>query len=450
MFEKKAYVLLLLFFALKINAAVERGPYLSWVNDPHTTITITWQTAVAESSILEYGVDTTNTDTIINPVIDTSHSIEVTNLEPSSKYYYRVRLDSQFHSFKTAATSSEPFTFCVFGDTRTDSVAHQSVVDRIVAIEPNFVLHTGDLVYNGYSLDDWNTFFNIEKNLMNSIPFMPSIGNHEVPSTIYLELFYLPGNEKWYSFNYSNAHFICLDTESDLTGTQLIWLEDDLLSANAKPEIDWIFVYFQKPPYSKGAWGSDTVIRNAWCNLFETYNVDMVFSGHNHFYQRTNIINDVIYIVTGGGGAPLYDPDTASWIAYSEKTYHCCKVDVNGLSLRMDAIKPDGTIFDSLITTISSCEEKKSTTTSLAACYQNYPNPFTQATTIKYYLSSKSKVSLKIYDITGRVIKTLANEEQEAGSYNVSFKTKDLTSGIYFAKLSAGGYNKTKKLTLVK
>ncbi len=78
------------------------------------------------------------------------------------------------------------------------------------------------------------------------------------------------------------------------------------------------------------------------------------------------------------------------------------------------------------------------------------PNPFIQSTTIKYHLPTKSKVSLEIYDITGRTVKTLVNEEKEAGSYNISFSAKELSAGIYFAKLVVDDVKKTKKLTILR
>ncbi len=79
-----------------------------------------------------------------------------------------------------------------------------------------------------------------------------------------------------------------------------------------------------------------------------------------------------------------------------------------------------------------------------------YPNPVVGSAIIKYQLPVKSEISLKIYDITGRIVKTLASEEKKAGSYNVSFDTKGLTTGIYFAKLVVDDYKETKKLILMK
>ncbi len=81
---------------------------------------------------------------------------------------------------------------------------------------------------------------------------------------------------------------------------------------------------------------------------------------------------------------------------------------------------------------------------------QNYPNPFIKSTIIKYQLPIKSKVSLKIYDVAGRMVKTLVNKEKKAGCYNVKLDAEGLSSGIYFIKLVAGDYKETKKLILMR
>ncbi|MFA5031667.1 MAG: T9SS type A sorting domain-containing protein [bacterium] len=77
-------------------------------------------------------------------------------------------------------------------------------------------------------------------------------------------------------------------------------------------------------------------------------------------------------------------------------------------------------------------------------------NPFIRTTTISYQIPVKTKVLLKIYDITGRPVKTLVNSEKEAGSYDVSFNAMGLSSGIYFVRFAAGNYKSTKKLILMR
>jgi hypothetical protein len=82
--------------------------------------------------------------------------------------------------------------------------------------------------------------------------------------------------------------------------------------------------------------------------------------------------------------------------------------------------------------------------------YQNYPNPFNPITTIKYQIPEAGIVSLKIYDILGRDIATLVNEEKPAGFYEYDFNASDLSSGVYLYQLKAGSYVESKKMLLLK
>ena len=81
---------------------------------------------------------------------------------------------------------------------------------------------------------------------------------------------------------------------------------------------------------------------------------------------------------------------------------------------------------------------------------QNYPNPFNPATTIKYGLPERSFVELKLYDMLGREVTTIVNEEQDAGYYEIEFNASTLASGVYFYRLQAGSFIETKKMVLMK
>ncbi len=81
---------------------------------------------------------------------------------------------------------------------------------------------------------------------------------------------------------------------------------------------------------------------------------------------------------------------------------------------------------------------------------QNYPNPFNPVTVINYQLPVNSFVTLKIYDVLGNEIKTIVNENQEAGTYKIDFDGSSLTSGMYIYKLTANGFTSTKKMMLLK
>ncbi len=81
---------------------------------------------------------------------------------------------------------------------------------------------------------------------------------------------------------------------------------------------------------------------------------------------------------------------------------------------------------------------------------QNFPNPFNPTTMIDYQLPGNSEVTLRVYDVLGREVKTLVNQNQKAGDYDVAFDAADLPSGVYFYRLQAGSYNETRKLVLLK
>ena len=81
---------------------------------------------------------------------------------------------------------------------------------------------------------------------------------------------------------------------------------------------------------------------------------------------------------------------------------------------------------------------------------QNYPNPFNPSTSITYQIPDKEFVTLIVYDILGRKVKTLINEKQEAGSYSVIFDASKLASGLYIAQLQSDKFSKTIKMNLVK
>jgi hypothetical protein len=90
--------------------------------------------------------------------------------------------------------------------------------------------------------------------------------------------------------------------------------------------------------------------------------------------------------------------------------------------------------------------------------FQNYPNPFNPTTKIKYTIpanvilngAKNLNVSIKVYDVLGNEVAALVNEEKQPGTYGINFDGSNLSSGIYFYTLTAGGYKSTKKLTLIK
>jgi hypothetical protein len=192
-------------------------------------------------------------------------------------------------------------------------------------------------------------------------PYMISIGNHaiiEVNNPDYGkrfgELFSFPGNDMYYSFNYSNVCFIALNISLDehrISPTERTWLIDTLTEANNSPYIDWIFVYFHVPLFSSGGHGCNQDLIDDYAQIFDDYKIDIVFQGHDHHYERMHI-NDTYYFVNGGAGGmlDLYIPwyKARSWSEYKLLCYHYLIVDINGKDLHLQAIRVDGFVFDEL------------------------------------------------------------------------------------------------------
>ncbi|NWF50916.1 MAG: T9SS type A sorting domain-containing protein [Ignavibacteriaceae bacterium] len=99
---------------------------------------------------------------------------------------------------------------------------------------------------------------------------------------------------------------------------------------------------------------------------------------------------------------------------------------------------------------ITSVEDNRSTSLSDYSLQQNYPNPFNPSTSIQYSIGSSQFVTLKVFDVLGKEVATLVNEEKPAGSHQVTFDARELASGIYLYRLSANSFTETKKLILIK
>lgn len=250
------------------------------------------------------------------------------------------------------------FNFEVYGDSRTGHVAHQQIVNQMVSLNSDFVLHTGDLVNSGASLDDWNTFLSIVagyrmKPIKNGLTanFYPSIGNHDYPLDYYDALF---GFSHYYSFDYLGYHFIALNTSEGYTvgSDQYNWLVNDLVLNSGKE----IIIYFHYPPYSSGPHGGTPAVVDNLVPLFEQYNVGLVLNGHNHIYDRTypiyqnavNYDNGIVYVVTGGGGAPLGVFTTGNWwTAFGESTYNFVHLQATSSKIFGTTLNENGVEIDS-------------------------------------------------------------------------------------------------------
>jgi hypothetical protein len=348
----------LVFLSVIVSAQnIRHQPHLSCVTQQ--SITVAWtSTDSAETKILWRPVNGQWKSSAV-PGKKISHSFVIEGLMPSSSYQYRViaGIDTtEQYSFMTAVKPNEPFSFVAYGDTRTNRDAHVSVLNAIGRQNPKLILNTGDLVAK--SLNElWDEYFEdvcSKTGVGQKIPIYSSPGNHE-KGAMYFENVLMPHNNPanspaFYSFDYGSVHFISLNSEIpyDSLSDQFLWLMNDLRSEGAK-KATFKVAYWHRPPYSSSVHGSDLKTRGVLCPVLETHGVDIVFNGHDHVYERTKAINGTTYVVTGGGGAPLYDFKSENeWTAYKEKNYHFCLLSVEGKRMKMLMIRPDGEVRDSL------------------------------------------------------------------------------------------------------
>ena len=334
------------------NSSLVIGPYTQ--QSQRNSIIISWETKTPTTrNEVQWGltVDLGNITVEKSLFAHTLHTVTLEGLTASTQYYYKVVSDetqSATYTFCTSFEKDDDIRFVVYGDSRGgwDNWASTKIVGQAIeALRPPFVISTGDLVDNGRNADDWVDFFTASPFVHNSTLY-PVLGNHEHYGKRYFTYFSLSHNERWYSFDNGPVHFIELD--SNLRNAyrlmQFVWLVHDLRT-NSQP---FTIVFFHHPLYSSGLHGNATLLRMIWKPIFERFAVDIVFNGHDHDYERS-VVNGITYVVTGGGGAPLYDVGHSPWTMYSEKTNHYCLLTANSSLLTFEAIKPDGTVFDSFM-----------------------------------------------------------------------------------------------------
>lgn len=294
------------------------------------------------------------------------HEIRIEGLRPGQRYHYIVEAggERQGGEFATAPSYPEPFAFVVYGDSRGNAHAHRTVIERVRREVPDFVLGTGDLVDTGENEKDWQLFFTVEKDLLRETVYYPSVGNHDRQGRArtadnFRKYFSLPADspspERYYAFTYSNTRVLVLDSNaySFALTDQTAWIERELAQAVADPQRKHTFVVMHHPPFSCSAHGGQPELREMWTPLFEKYDVDAVFSGHDHVYERSEL-NGVRYFVTGGAGAPLYPRDPrpnkqdSDALVYFERTFNYLRVQVAGDFVEVTALRDDGTVIEGL------------------------------------------------------------------------------------------------------
>ena len=176
------------------------------------------------------------------------------------------------------------------------------------------------------------------------------------------------------------------------------------------------------------------------------------FSGTiNDLYNVFYIDLNKVFIV-GDLGIILGSSDSGSnWICVASQTQNPLLNSIFFTDVNQGiAVGTDGIIIRTKSGGLTDVIDNVYNVSSKYSLEQNYPNPFNPTTTINYEIPERGFVTLKVYDILGREVTILINEEKPAGSYEVQFTASGLTSGIYFYQIKAGEYSETKKMILLK
>ena len=363
-----------------------RSPYLQQVTSGSAVIV--WASTSPGPAWAEVGAQAFPATTNYYPSSVTGladafqHEAVISGLQPGTSYPYRLFVGGRAvtngsDSLRTAPeTGTGRVSFLIFGDSGTGSAEQRALAAAMNLDAADLALHAGDLAYGSidgtggasYATTQW-WFFDTYAPWLRRRPFFPSMGNHDSrPANSwgepYLNLFSLPPMggagpfpdhaERYYSFDYGPVHFVALDTELAFQdparrSAQLAWLEADL-GATAQP---WKVAYFHRSPYSAGGeHGSDLAVRAAFAPIFERYGVQLSLSSHEHVYERTvplrSSVNSqaVTYVVSGGGGGPLYAAGQDAWTAASASEHHYLRVTIDGCVATLEAVRPSGTLLD--------------------------------------------------------------------------------------------------------
>lgn len=374
--------------------SIVKGPYLQWPTP--NSMTIMWETsepAASQADILAaerihsgYQGNYKKPEQVLASVcsegLATIHQLTVTNLEPGTPYFYTIhsegtggeQVQAGPHPFKTAMPPGAPFSFSVTSETggysgfdRTDGAINTRIFEQMQRYRPDFTLFVGDIVNDGTNYEDWGTyFFDPGKEFLHRTPFYSCLGNHENNASWYYDFFAFAPPKNYYSFDYGDAHFICLDStkfikrdsyplsqgEISPGHAQYDFLVHDLQTASAK----WKVVFFHYPPYVSGGYQVEEL--RQLCPILEQYGVDIVFNSHTIVYERSHPLragnvdfdDGIVYIVAGGAGAmPEWLLPKREWhTSQSLAVPHFVQVVVTADNLEVRAIDEEGRLFDAM------------------------------------------------------------------------------------------------------
>ena len=349
-------------------------PYLQYVTK--NGITVMWETSRLATSKLWLGDSREHLSGKAISGEHQIHEVRIDRLDSDTQYFYQVestdaggkQIRSEISTFQTAVEDETPFAFAVISDTQGNPSVAGKLAKLSWSHRPHFLVHPGDLVSTGTNRQHWvQQFFPSMQPLISRVAFFPVLGNHEQNADAYYHYMSLPDPEYYYSFRYGNADFFMIDTNQKVGpgSEQFQWLEQSLRQSTSR----WRFVCHHHPPFSSDEndygdlWKTRQSTRGdlrarQLVPLYERYEVDVVWNGHIHSYERTWPVRDgravetgaPLYMITGGGGGSLETPGPFRPFFQNNvrRGHHAVMVYVNGGTLELKAFSLEGQLFDSL------------------------------------------------------------------------------------------------------
>jgi len=242
--------------------------------------------------------------------------------------------------------------FAVLGDFGSGSSGQIELGKQMAATHSTFpyelVITVGDNIYGSERPQDFARKFEVpyEGILRAGVKFYASLGNHDSREQRYYELFNMDGN-LYYSFTpHPDVRFFALES-GYMEPEQVEWLESQLKGSNEA----WKIAYFHHPLYSSGQrHGSDIRLRQAIEPLLVSYNVSVVFAGHDHFYERVEPQQGIVHFVVGSGGQLRrgnIDPASGITARGYDQDYAFMVVEIVDDVMNFQTISRGGTVIDS-------------------------------------------------------------------------------------------------------
>lgn len=336
--------------------ALNARPYILELSGDSATLRM--RSTISREATISYTSEggSPTTTTIAASKLQTA---ELTGLQPGTKYTYTVERGERTWdgAFRTPSGAGDTVRFDALGSSGTNSDAQHAIADEMVSDAPDFVLHTGDVVYPRGALCHYGLrYFGPYENLIGDSMVAPTIGEIDLKANngkAFREAFELPAdpdqeNPLYRSFDYGPVHVVILDSElymkNDQSGidAQRAWLTSDLQST----DLPWTVVVLHQPLYSSTKGAASDRIADDLDPIFQEGGVDLVLSGHARNYERFQLGDGITYVVTGGGGAGLQSLGSNRTSVAAASVHHYLSIEASPDTLSAQVIDDKGNVID--------------------------------------------------------------------------------------------------------